>query len=153
TGIFQSGDDYTKYGVTQQGLTADNAAGHFKFKDISGPDGKPDGVIDEYDQTFLGNPNPKFSFGYNLDLYYKNFDLGIFIQGSVGNKIFNYWRTFTQWPGYLDARSLNTWSPENTDAKLPIYTQDGTNSNYDAIPSSFFVESGSYVRLKTVQLG
>lgn len=153
TGIFQSGDDYTKYGVTQPGLTADNAAGHFKFKDISGPNGKPDGVIDEYDQTFLGNPSPKFTFGYNLNLYYKKFDLGIFIQGSVGNKIFNYWRTFTQWPGYLDARSLDTWSPENTNAKLPIYTQDGVNSNYDAVPSSFFVEDGSYVRLKTVQLG
>ncbi len=153
TGIFQSGDDYTKYGVTQPGLTADNAAGHFKFKDISGPDGKPDGVINEYDQTFLGNPNPKFSFGYNLDLYYKNFDLGLFFQGVVGNKIFNYWRAFSQWPGYLDARSLDTWSPENTDAKLPIYTQDAINSNYDAIPSSFFVEDGSYVRLKTVQIG
>ncbi|MBV9961974.1 MAG: TonB-dependent receptor [Parafilimonas sp.] len=152
-GIFQSGDDYTKYGVTQPGLTADNAAGHFKFKDISGPDGKPDGVINEYDQTFLGNPNPKFSFGYNLDLYYKNFDFGIFIQGVVGNKIFNYWRSFTQWPGYLDARSLDTWSPENTNAKLPVYTQDAINSNYDAIPSSFFVENGSYVRLKTVQFG
>lgn len=153
TGIFQSGNDYTNYGVTQPGLTADNATGHFKFKDISGPQGKPDGVIDEYDQTFLGNPNPKFSFGYNLNLYYKNFDFGLFVQGSVGNKIFNYWRTFTQWPGYLDARSLDTWSPTNTDAKLPIFTQDAINSNYDAIPSSFFVENGSYFRLKTVQLG
>jgi TonB-linked SusC/RagA family outer membrane protein len=153
TGIFQSGDDYTKYGVTQPGLTADNAAGHFKFKDISGPNGKPDGVIDQYDQTFLGNPNPKFSFGYNLNLYYKNFDLGIFLQGVVGNKIFNYWRAYSQWPGYRDARSLDTWSPTNTDAKLPIYTQDAINSNYDAVPSSFFVEDGSYLRLKTVQVG
>ncbi|HEY2722866.1 MAG TPA: SusC/RagA family TonB-linked outer membrane protein, partial [Chitinophagaceae bacterium] len=153
TGIFQSGQDYTNYGVTQPGLDASNAAGHFKFKDISGPNGKPDGVIDEYDQTFLGNPSPKFSFGYNLNLYYQKFDLGIFFQGSVGNKIFNYWRVFTQWPGYLDARSLDTWSSTNTSAKLPIFTQDAINSNYDAVPSSFFVEDGSYVRLKTIQLG
>ena len=48
---------------------------------------------------------------------------------------------------------LDTWTPTNKNAKLPIYTQDGINNNNDNVPSSFFVEDGSYVRLKTVQLG
>lgn len=154
TGIFQSGSDYTSGGVTQPGLTAANAAGHFRFKDLAGPNGtKPDGNIGAEDQTFLGNPNPKFSYGYNLNLYYKNFDLGIFVQGVYGNKIFNYWRAYSEWPGALGSGSLDTWSPSHTNGKLPIYTQDNINNNYDNVPSSFFVESGSYLRVKSMQIG
>ncbi len=152
-GIYQSNDEYTTRNITQPGLSATNAAGHFKFKDISGPNGKPDGVIDDKDQTFLGNPNPKFSYGYNLNLYYKNFDLGIFIQGVYGNKIFNYWRSFSRWPGALTTGSLDTWSPSNTKASLPVYTVDGINNSNDNVPSNFFVESGSYLRFKTLQIG
>jgi len=152
-GIFQNGAEYTAYGVTQPGLTQANAAGHFKFKDISGPDGKPDGKVDGNDQTFLGNPNPKFTYGYNVNLYYKDFDFGLFLQGVYGNKIFNYWRAYTEWPGALTAGSLDTWSPTNTGAKLPIYSQDLVYNNNDNVPSSFFVENGSYLRVKNIQLG
>ena len=154
TGIFQSGADYTSSGVTQPGLTAANAAGHFRFKDLAGPNGsKPDGTITSDDQTFLGNPNPKFSYGYNLNLYYKNFDFGVFLQGVYGNKIFNYWRAYSEWPGMLGSGSLDTWTPSHTNAKLPMYTQDNINNNYDNVPSSFFVENGSYLRVKTLQIG
>jgi hypothetical protein len=149
-GIFQSPDDYNKYNVTEPGLTAANAAGHFKFKDISGPAGKPDGKIDDYDRTFIGSPHPKFTYGYNLNLYYRNFDLGIFLQGVYGNKIFNYWRVNSVWPGALGEGSLNTWSPSNTNAKLPIWN---SNASDDKNPSSFFVEDGSYLRIKSLQLG
>jgi TonB-dependent starch-binding outer membrane protein SusC len=153
-GIFQSGADYTAYGVTQPGLSASNAAGHFKFRDLTGPNGgKPDGNLGAEDQTWLGNPNPKFSYGYNLNLYYKAFDLGIFFQGVYGNKIFNYWRAYSEWPGMLGAGSLNTWTPSHTNAKLPMYTEDNINASYDNVPSSFFVESGSYLRIKSLQLG
>jgi TonB-linked SusC/RagA family outer membrane protein len=153
-GIWQSNTQYGSGGLTQPGLTSTNAAGHFRFKDLAGPNGpKPDGNIGTEDQTFLGNPNPKFSYGYNINLYYKNFDLGIFVQGVYGNKIFNYWRSFTRWPGQLESGSLDTWTPTHTNAKLPIYTQDNINNNYDNVPSSFFVEGGSYLRVKTVQIG
>jgi TonB-linked SusC/RagA family outer membrane protein len=139
---------------TSGGMTTTNGVGHFKFKDLTGPNGgKPDGQVGPEDQTFIGNPNPKFSYGYNLNLYYKNFDLGIFLQGVYGNKVFNYWRSFSEWPGALGAGSLDTWTPGNPHAKLPIYTQDGINGNNDNVPSSFFVESGSYLRLKSLQLG
>lgn len=153
-GIYQSADEVTN-GPSQSAISSPAAGvGHFRFKDLAGPGGtKPDGKIGAEDETFLGNPSPKFSFGYNLNLYYKHFDLGIFIQGVYGNKIFNYWRAFSAWPGRLGSGSQDTWTTSNTNAKLPIYTQDGINDNNDALPSSFFVEDGSYARLKTLQLG
>ena len=64
--------------------------GDLKFADLSGPDGKPDGVIDEYDRTNIGSPMPKFTFGVTNTFRYKNFDLTLFLNGSYGNKIFNY---------------------------------------------------------------
>jgi hypothetical protein len=146
-GIFQSADEYTKEGVTYTGLTAATAAGHFKFKDLNG-----DKKIDANDKTFIGSPHPKFTGGYNLNLYYKNFDLGIFFQGVVGNKIFNYWRAYSVFPGKQGEGADDTWSPSNTSAKLPIWDKYSINS-LDAEPSSFFVEDGSYLRLKSLQLG
>jgi TonB-linked SusC/RagA family outer membrane protein len=144
-GIFQSGDDYTKYNVTHPGLTPANAAGHFKFRDINN-----DHKINEDDRTFIGSPHPKFTYGYNLNLFYSNFDLGVFVQGVYGNKIFNYWRVNSVFAGAQGAGSEDTWSAENTAAKLPIWNN---NSSNDKNPSSFFVESGSYLRLKSLMLG
>lgn len=64
--------------------------GDLKFEDISGPDGKPDGIIDDHDRTNIGSPMPKFTFGITNTFRYKNFDLSLFLNGSYGNKIFNY---------------------------------------------------------------
>ena len=144
-GIFQSADEYTKNGVIHNGLTAATAPGHFKFRDING-----DKKINDDDRTFIGNPHPKFSYGYNLNLNYKNFDMGIFLQGVSGNKIFNYWRVNSVFPGATGEGSDDTWSPTNTGAKLPIW--NSTTSD-DIKPSSFFVEDGSYLRLKSLQFG
>ena len=66
--------------------------GDMKFKDISGPDGTPDGIIDENDRTYIGNPMPKFTYGWTNTFRYKNFDLSIFINGTYGNKVYNYLR-------------------------------------------------------------
>lgn len=66
--------------------------GDVKYKDISGPDGKPDGKIDENDRTYIGNPMPKYTFGWTNTFRYKDFDLTVFLNGSVGNKVFNYLR-------------------------------------------------------------
>ena len=64
--------------------------GDLKFQDLSGPDGTPDGVIDEYDRTNIGSPLPKITFGFNNTFSYKNFELNVFLSGSIGNKILNY---------------------------------------------------------------
>lgn len=137
---------YIYDGIVQEG---DNA-GHFRFMDISGPDNKPDGIVDDRDRTFIGNPHPKLSYGYNLNLFYKNFDLNVFFQGVYGNKLFNYWRAFSVWPGNYGAGSDDTWSEDNRDAKLPVYSLDDLD---DDRPSTFFIENGSYLRLKNLQLG
>jgi len=144
-GIFQSADEFTKNGVAHTGLTAATAPGHFKFKDLNG-----DKKINDDDRTFIGNPHPTFTYGYNLNLSYKNFDMGIFLQGVAGNEIFNYWRAFTVFPGAQGKGANNTWSPTNTDAKLPIWNSTASD---DIKPSSFFIEDGSYLRLKSLQIG
>lgn len=66
--------------------------GDVKYKDISGPDGVPDGKIDENDRTYIGNPMPKYTFGWTNTFRNKDFDLSIFVNGSVGNKVYNYIR-------------------------------------------------------------
>ena len=66
--------------------------GDVKYKDISGPDGVHDGKIDENDRTYIGNPMPKYTFGWTNTFRYKDFDLSIFVNGSVGNKVYNYIR-------------------------------------------------------------
>lgn len=144
-GIFQSGAEYTASGVTETGLTAANAAGHFKFKDLN-----HDGTINDDDRTYIGNPHPKFSYGYNLNLNYKNFDMSIFLQGVAGNKIFNYWRVNTVFPGTQGVGADNTWSPTNKNAPLPIWDNVSSGDNN---PSSFFIEDGSYFRLKSLLVG
>ena len=135
------------------GITKQNGLGHVLYKDLN-----HDGVINTDDEAYLGNPNPKFTYGYNLNLFYGNFDFGVLLQGVYGNKIYNFSRVLSELPngavggqGGLFPGALNTWSPSNPNAKLPIFTQD--LSANDLSPSSFYVESGSYMRVKQVQLG
>jgi TonB-dependent starch-binding outer membrane protein SusC len=154
-GLYKTQSDITNHATEDAfGITPTNALGHVMYKDLNG-----DGKIDQNDQTFLGSPIPKFTYGYNINLNYKSFDLGIFFQGSYGGKIFNYARVTQEFPnaygnsglGGLAVGALNTWSPSNPNGTLPIFSQ-GSSAN-DLSPSSFFVESGSYLRLKSAQFG
>ena len=93
------------------------AIGTFKYRDINN-----DGVIDDDDRTFIGSPHPEFTYGLNLGLDYKNFDLSILFQGSQGNDIYNFTKFFTDYnsfPGAKSTRYLNSWSPTNTGSSLP----------------------------------
>ena len=146
-GIFQSVEE-VKAHATQQGSDPGNPAaqvGHFKFKDLNG-----DGVVDDADRTIIGNPHPTFAYGFTANLYYKNFDLNLVLQGVQGNQIFNYWRAAYAFTGGRGAAALDTWTPTNTGAKLPIFVSGDFG---DDRPSSFFVEDGSYLRVKSLQLG
>lgn len=124
--------------------------GGWKVKDING-----DGQINADDQAFIGSPHPDFQTGLNLSLRYKSFDLSTFLFWNQGNEIFNYNRYFVDFNVYQGNRSMrmltDSWTPENPNAKLPsLNSQDVTST---AAVSDYFVEDGSYLRLKTMQLG
>jgi TonB-linked SusC/RagA family outer membrane protein len=122
--------------------------GRFKYRDVNG-----DGRINADDQTFIGNPQPKFNYGVNLSLGYKGLELTAFLQGVAGNDVFNYvryWTDFNTFQGNRDQRVLyDSWTPANRDAKLPILNEKDAVSSQ---PSTYFIEKGSYARLKNLQL-
>ena len=123
-------------------------AGTFKFRDING-----DGVITAADRTIIGSPHPDFTYGINVNLGYKNFDLTAFAQGVQGNQIFNYLRYWTDFNTFQGNRSkdmlYNSWKQQGDVAKLPrLNASDGTSQQV----SSYFLEDGSYLRLKNIQL-
>jgi TonB-linked SusC/RagA family outer membrane protein len=139
-------------GVAGTTYQNDAAVGRFKYADVNG-----DGRVTADDRTLLGNPNPKFTSGLNLDFNYKNFDLSMFFYGSVGNKIWNDVRWYTDfYANFAGAKSksalYDSWTPTNTDAKAPIQEVDGSFST-NTVPNSFYVENGSFLRLRNAQLG
>lgn len=116
--------------------------------------GKPDGKLNEADKTFIGSPIPDFTYGFNLSLAYKNFDLAVFVEGVYGNDIFNANRAYTYSTGSTFQKNravLNAWTPENRNTNIPRINGDDNNDNMRI--SDFYVEDGSYLRLKNVQLG
>jgi hypothetical protein len=135
--------------------------GDIRFKDIAGPkDAKgnptgPDGKIDENDKTYIGNPIPDYSLGLNLNLTYKNFDLSMFFQGVFGNKVYsdikNYTHAILGHYNVSQEAYNSAWKGEGTSNTQPRISSIDANNNYRI--SSFFVEDGSYLRLKNIQLG
>ena len=108
-------------------------------------------LYNEWQFTELRSDNSKMGVTGSTATANREFsDLDMFIPNPSQQQIFNYWRAFTQWPGQLGEGSLDTWTPTNTGAKLPIYSNKDMD---DDRPSSFFVESGSYLRLKSIQVG
>ncbi|PIB34318.1 hypothetical protein BFP72_02185 [Reichenbachiella sp. 5M10] len=150
-GIFQDAAEVGAH--ADQGFVTDaDGVGRFKYKDIN-----DDGVINDDDRTVLGSPHPDFIFGFNANIAYKAFDLSVFFNGSQGNEIYNYTKFFTDFPSFPDGarstRVLDAWSPTNTGGSLPQLSDTYTVSNQENGVNSYFVEDGSYVRLKNVQLG
>jgi TonB-linked SusC/RagA family outer membrane protein len=151
-GLFQSADDVAK-SPTQDGAQP----GFFKYRDVSGPDGKPDGKISDDDRTFFGNPNPDFTYGLTLGASYKNFDFSAFFYGSQGNDVINYvryWTDFYQvFNGNVSKDAVyNSWTPNNLNAKVPLLSQKAGFSN-TTVFNSYYQEDGSYFRCKSLILG
>lgn len=119
--------------------------GFFRYADVDG-----DGQITTADRTFIGNPNPKFTYGLNLDLSYKSFDLNMTFYGVQGNQIWNDVLAFTDLSGTSTASLYNHWTTTNYNAKTPL---PGTYAQYQGTPNSYFIENGSYLKLKNLQLG
>lgn len=151
SGIFQSAQEVANSPVQVSGKTA---PGDLKFKDISGPNGKPDGVITDADRTYIGSFLPKFTYSLNYTASYHNFDLGVFFQGVQGNKIFNAERVIVEGMARLfnsGTRVLNAWTPTNTHTDIPRAISGDPNQNVR--PSTRWIEDGSYLRLKNIMIG
>ena len=119
------------------------------FVDVS-----KDGKLTDLDKTIIGNPIPKFYYGFNLGLDYKGIDCSVVFEGTYGNDIFNAMRYYTYDLGDVTNKSvavLNYWTPTNTNTTIPRL--NGNDKNDNKRISDMYVEDGSYLRLKTLQLG
>lgn len=144
-GIFQN-----KHEVDQGPVGTTNYVGGKRYKDISGPEGHPDGKVGAtYDRTIIGDPNPKFYGGITNTFNYKGFGLRVFMNYSYGNDIFNYNSIQLGLPsgGQNVYADLVPWSPEHPGNKYGKAT-----TNRSAIFSNQFIEDGSFIKLKTVTL-
>ncbi|MBL0744110.1 SusC/RagA family TonB-linked outer membrane protein [Chryseolinea lacunae] len=151
-GLFHNAEEVSA-APTQSGA----APGRFRYADLSGPNGVPDGVIDDKDRTFLGSPVPKFTGGFNFTLRYSNFDLAVYLYASLGNKIFNQSRWFTDfYPSFQGAaisnRVKDSWTPTNTEGSIPVF-ESASNFSTNTQSNSFYVENGSYLRMQNITLG
>lgn len=132
------------YGYVEDGYTD---KGKIKYKDLNN-----DGAISSADKTYIGNPNPDFTYGFNSSMSFKDFEFTFFLQGTHGNDIFNISainNTIDYGYGLNMQRDvyLNHWTPTNTNAKYPVIS-----NSTSATASNRFVESGAYLRLKNIQL-
>ncbi len=159
-GLFQNDQD-----VAKSPIQPDAAPGRFKYADLNSYDsaghltGKPDGLINDADRTHFGNPNPKFTIGINIEIFYKNFDFSTFLYGSFGNDVLNLLRNSLDLSPVLStdrARSrtalYDSWTPDHKNASAPMIDNTSNFSNSNNI-HSYPLEDGSYLRNRSLMLG
>lgn len=147
-GIYQSDQEAVdhQFGV-KSGLT--EHWGDARYKDQNG-----DGIIDDNDQVKIGNPFPWLTYGVNFSLNWKGIDFSMFWQGVYGNQIYNAMRLRTEGNGTeatLSTSMRNVWTKSNTSGTIPNQGASGSSRNRET--SDRFVENGSYLRLKNLQIG
>ncbi|MDP5199347.1 TonB-dependent receptor [Flavobacterium sp. DG2-3] len=147
-GIFQNEAEVAAYKNTNGGLIQPNARpGDFRWVDSNG-----DGSITDDDKQFLGTNVPKYTFGFTVNLDYKNFDFMAFTQGAAGSKIFQGLRRLDVLNANYQTKALERWVGEGTSNDYPRLTNNDPNKNYTNM-SDFYLEDGNYLRLKVVTLG
>lgn len=149
-GIFQNQQEIDNYTYVDSNgkthLIQPNAKlGDIRFKDLDGKNG-----LNGDDRTMIGKPNPDWTYGFTLSADWKGLDFSAFFQGSIGNDIYKLYRRSNVTFGNYDKSWLNRWHGEGTSNWVPRVI-DGDNNNYQV--SNFFVEDGSYMRLKVLQIG
>lgn len=130
--------------------------GEFHYSDLL-PNGQHQGYVSDATRAFTGDPNPKFTYGLNLGVTYKNWGLKLFFYGSQGNDIFDYTRWFTDFypsfsGGAVSARILDSWTPTHTNTNVPIF-EDRSNFSTNGTTNSYYVQKGSYFRCRNIELG
>lgn len=149
-GIFQNMNEVNAYNKNGTNIQPNALPGDFRFKDLN-----DDGVINAADQTYIGSPLPKLLYGFTINLGYSNFDVSALFQGASGNKIFNlnkYYRgtlngTYNGDLKYYEA----AWRGDGTSNTQPLMSTIDKNQNFRV--SDYYVEDGSYMRLKNLQIG
>lgn len=135
-GIFKTDEDIEA--INQPGAVL----GTVRYKDISGPDGVPDGTIDDDDRTIIGNALPDYTFGLVNNFSYGNFDLDIVVQGSMGFDVVRFDKGLV-----LTKEKFEGWSVDNPDSDIP------TNGLLGTVSNSNYVEDASFVKFKNISLG
>ncbi|PKP46438.1 MAG: SusC/RagA family TonB-linked outer membrane protein [Bacteroidetes bacterium HGW-Bacteroidetes-11] len=146
-GLFQNQSEIFQHiGSTGQVLQPNAKPGDVRFVDVNG-----DGKIDADDRTMIGNPTPDWTLGFNASAEYRNFDFSILLIGTLGNEIFN--GSQRQDLRYTNRTTaiLDRWTAEGTSTEVPRYTWIDVNNNYRV--SDLYIEDGSYLRVKNVQIG
>ena len=126
-------------------------AGDVEFRDISGPEGQPDGIINEHDRVPIGDPNPDFFGGFHTSIKYKRFSLFVGFQFSYGNEIFNYVRYQLEKMSNLDNQSTSTlrrWTYEGQETDIPRAYWNDLHGNNEF--STRWIEDGSYLKLNNI---
>lgn len=154
-------DDFNPDGSLKAGIATQPWGqvypGDLRYEDLSGPEGVPDGKIDEHDQTVIGlsNWNPEIIFGFAPNARWKNFDIDALFQGATRTHI-SLGETLVM--PFFDSGSATKlqfrdhWTPANTDARYPRLTSEVTVNNHRQ-PSSWWVRDATYIRLKSIELG
>ncbi|MDF7814726.1 TonB-dependent receptor [Hymenobacter sp. YC55] len=151
-GIFQTQEDINAYtGPDGKLIQAGAKPGDFRFADLNN-----DGVIDAKDQKFIGNPTPDLTFGLNLTAGYKGFDLQVSLVGSLGNDLVNankgWWYSGSYNYNKISGLENEAWHGEGTSNSVPRIVANDNNQNLTRF-SNFYVEDGSYARMRNLQLG
>jgi TonB-linked SusC/RagA family outer membrane protein len=150
-GIFENQKEVDAHALQQPGTESYNrtSPGDIRFVDMNS-----DGVINDGDRTYIGNPNPKFIYAMNNTFGFRNFDLGIFLQGVYGNKIFNANNIYQEGMSVAEnqtARTLGRWTGEGSSNYMPRAIYGDPNQNNRV--SNRYIEDGSYLRIKNITLG
>ncbi|WP_276502784.1 SusC/RagA family TonB-linked outer membrane protein [Terrimonas pollutisoli] len=152
-GIFKSQAELDKGPIYNPGASDRSRIGDVRFKDISGPNGRPDGIINSFDNTIMGTPYPDFYYGMTNNFSYKNFSLTISLQGSHGNKIYDLSRSAgnsTRARVRVYAFNNNYWKSEQEpgDGKTPRPNDAPTGGV--RLPSQRYLDNGTYLRFNNI---
>lgn len=145
-GIFNSAEE-----VAEAPTQTAAQPGRFRYEDVNG-----DGKITADDRDFIGNPNPDFTYGLNFGFSYKSFDFSTLFYGSQGNDIYNttlaYLDFMQYYSGAKSNRLKNAWTPDNTNTTVPKI-ESTTSFSTNGTANSYFIEDGSFLKLRNVNLG